>query len=598
MAVSTVSPCDATAGCRCARVADGRHAESVPLAKAAASPPATGERAISKALLVSAIVLNLCVGGALLVGWHSHVLTALWLASLAMLVLAVPGEPPPPAGERRLELPIVAGFVICLPALVRCSNFQMNRAHGDDFLTGYFSATYDLRSNFFAPVPANGTQWVTQFPCPFFLFQKIFFLLFGENLMSIKFSVLPYVVVVSVFLFLVTRELLNERAAIVAVVLYAFFWPSLYLETLGLHFVSSTAAFLAFFYVTLRQFRTGSQRLAVVSGILAGACCLFYTSSLIALPILTVFMVVRCATQGRQAALRSSVLASAAALAIVAPFVVQSLFSEPNYFLRRIDQVSLLTGEWSDAAHRIAAGENPAKIVAENFNLSVRSLYGNGLSGHGGYDFGHRALFDRLSLALFVLGSGIGFVHMRRHPEWLMVYTVVLVSFFAGMVLTIPPPAFHRFSVSFPFVTIFLVLPLDWLMSQERWGAFRHGALALALGAFVASNLLSFRAATRGESNYEGLRLARLINRDFPDRDVYVAAFPSFGFEKCYYFAPGKKARRVVTDYHKAFLEAFNPDEKYVYVITIPKDFEEKFARLDPLGRIIHFSPNYSLLVN
>ncbi len=94
------------------------------------------------------------------------------------------------------------------------------------------------------------------------------------------------------------------------------------------------------------------------------------------------------------------------------------------------------------------------------------------------------------------------------------------------------------------------------------------------------------------------MRLSRLINRDFPDRDVSVAAFPSFGFARCYYFAPGRKARRVVTDYHKAFLEAFNPDEKYVYVITIPKDFEEKFARLDPRGRIIHFSPSYSLFVN
>jgi dolichyl-phosphate-mannose-protein mannosyltransferase len=544
------------------------------------------------------MVLNLFVDGALLLGWHSHLLTALWLSSVGMLALAVPAEPPARAGGRRLEHPIVAGFVISLPALVRCANFQVNRAHGDDFLTAYFSATYDPGSNFFAPVPADWTQWVTQFPCPFFFVQKIFFLLFGESLMSIKFSVLPWVLVVSACLFLVVRELLDERAAIVALILYSFFWPSLYLETLGLHFVSSTAVFLAFFYVALRQFRTGSLRLAVMSGLLAGACCLFYTSSLIALPILTLFIVVRWLAVEKRGALRSFVLAVTAALAVIAPFVVESSSSEPNYFLRRIDQVSLLTGEWSGAKDRIAHGENPAKIVAESFNLSVRSLYRNGLSGHGGYDFGHRAFFDRVSLALFALGSGIGLLHLRRRPEWLLIYAVVLVSFFSGMVLTIPPPAFHRFSVAFPFVTILLVLPLDWLMSRKRWGAFRHGALALALAVFVASNLLSFRAATRDEGDYEGLRLARLINRDFPDRDVYVAAFPSFGFARCYYFSPGKNARRVVSDYHKAFLEAFNPNEKYVYVITIPEDFDEKFARLDPRGRIIRFSPRYSLFVN
>jgi Dolichyl-phosphate-mannose-protein mannosyltransferase len=549
-------------------------------------------------LLVSAVALNCCVDGALLVGWHSHVLTLSWLASLVMLALAVPPEPRAHTGGRRLEHPIFAGFAILLPALVRSANFQVNRAHGDDLLTAYFSATYDLGSNFFAPVPTDSTQWVTQFPCPFFFFQKIFFLLFGESLMSIKFSVLPYVLVVSAFLFFVVRELLDERAAIVALVLHSFFWPSLYLETLGLHFVSSTAAFLAFFYFSLRQFRTGSPRLAVVSGILAGVCCLFYTSSLIALPILTVFIALRWRGEGTLATLRNFVLALTGALAVIAPFAVQSSFSEPNYFLRRINQVSLLTGEWSAAKDSIARGESPAKIVAASFFLSVRSLYRDGLSGHGGYEFGHRALLDRFSRALLVLGSAIGLFRLRRHPEWLMIYAVVLVSFVAGMVMTIPPPAFHRFSVAFPFVTILLVLPLDGLMMEKGWAAFRHGALALALGAFVASNLVSFRAATRSESDYEALRLSQLINRDFPDRDVYVAAFPGFNFARSYYFSPGKNARRVVTDYHKAFLEAFNPNEKYVYVITIPQDFEEKFTRLDPRGRIIHFSPSYSLFVN
>ena len=478
----------------------------------------------------------------------------------------------------------------------------MNRAHGDDLLAAYFSATYDLGSNFFAPVPADWTQWVTQFPCPFFFFQKIFFLLFGESLATIKFSVLPYVLVVSAFLFLVVRELLDERAAIVAVVLHSFFWPSLYLETLGLMFVSSTAGFLAFFYFALRQFRTGSPRLAVVSGILAGMCFVFYISSFIALPILTAFLAVRWLGERRWAVCRNLVLAFTAALAVTLPFVAQSSFKQsgdqPNYILRRFNQVSLLSGEWSGARDRIARGESPAEIVMENLTLSVRSLYTDGLSGHGGYNFGHRALFDSLSLALLVLGSGIGLFHIRRHQEWLVVYAVVVFSFLTGMVMTIPPPAFHRFSVAFPFLTMLMVLPLHWLMSRKPLAAFRYGVLALVLGVFVVNNLFAFRAATRDEDDFEGLRLSRLINRDFPDRDVYVAAFPAFSFAKFHYFSPGKNARRVVTDYHKAFLEAFNPDEKYVYVITIPHDFEEKFARLDPHGRIIHFSPSYSLFVN
>src|SRR5437867_1866037 len=124
----------ATGGCRCADVADGRPGESLAHANVAASPRIGRERAGSRGLLASAAAFNLCVDGALLLGWHSHVLTASWVASLAMLALAVPGEPPAPSRERRLEHAIVTGFVISLPTLVRCAYFQVNRAHGDEFL--------------------------------------------------------------------------------------------------------------------------------------------------------------------------------------------------------------------------------------------------------------------------------------------------------------------------------------------------------------------------------------------------------------------------------------------------------------------------------
>lgn len=41
-----------------------------------------------------------------------------------------------------------------------------------------------------------------------------------------------------------------------------------------------------------------------------------------------------------------------------------------------------------------------------------------------------------------------------------------------------------------------------------------------------------------------------------------------------------------------------HPNEKYVYAIIFPQDFEEKFAQLDANGRIIHISKGYSLFAN
>jgi hypothetical protein len=45
-------------------------------------------------------------------------------------------------------------------------------------------------------------------------------------------------------------------------------------------------------------------------------------------------------------------------------------------------------------------------------------------------------------------------------------------------------------------------------------------------------------------------------------------------------------------------LDSFDRRRKYVYVITLPAAFDAQFARRDPQGRFIHFSPQFSLFVN
>jgi hypothetical protein len=88
------------------------------------------------------------------------------------------------------------------------------------------------------------------------------------------------------------------------------------------------------------------------------------------------------------------------------------------------------------------------------------------------------------------------------------------------------------------------------------------------------------------------------INKYYPGRNIYVASYPGFGFEKVYYFSKGKNAKSIQTGYHDSFLEHFNSNEKYVYAVIFPNDFCPKFASKDKNGKIINISKGYCLFVN
>jgi hypothetical protein len=549
--------------------------------------------------LVLALASSVWTVARILAGRPSLTVLA-WLASLGLMILASRDGT---AGPWRLNVPPARAWwrlaLVLLPCLVRLASLRHDRIHGDDLITAYFSARYDLaRTDFFAPVPPNPADWVSQFPAPFFALQKLFFVTFGENLLTVKVSILPYVLVVSGLLYAIARELAGERAATLAVLLYAFFGPSVYLETLGLHFVSSTAAFLAFFYFSLRELRSGAPRVALLAGMAAGACYLFYLSSFLALPIAALFFLARGAPERERRVGRSLALFALGVAMVLAPFAAEAV-QRPNALLRRFDQVSLIDGEWSTYLQQIARGSTPAQIVRDNVLLSLQSIYSPGIGGSGGYDFGKQPLLEPLALVLFALGAGRAVVLARTTIEWSLVLAATALFFLLNVGLSVPPPAFHRFSIGFPFLCLLFALPLQTVL-ESSIGAptCRRAVVAAVLAAFACTQTIYARSAMLPESDFEEVRLARFIDEQFPDRPLYVAAFPSYAFEKYYYFAGHRPARRVVTDYHAALLANFDPRPKYLYVVTLPAAFDSQFEDRDPRGRIIRFSPRFSLFFN
>ena len=77
-----------------------------------------------------------------------------------------------------------------------------------------------------------------------------------------------------------------------------------------------------------------------------------------------------------------------------------------------------------------------------------------------------------------------------------------------------------------------------------------------------------------------------------------MAAYPGYGFEKTYYFSRRKSAKKVDVGYHNDYLQNFNRNEKYVYIMTLPDTFKDRFKAVDPDGIIINYSKGFSLFVN
>jgi hypothetical protein len=533
-------------------------------------------------------------------GSNSPWLAVPWILSFFPFALATRGRP---RETRRTLRPSAAALLLlaaALPVLVRVANLDPDRMHTDEFISSYFSATQDFaHSNFFGPIP-KWYEWQAQFPSPYFFLQRVFFTLFGTTTLTLRLSVQIYVAIVSIMLFLIVREILDQTSALIAVLLYSFLAISLWLETLGLHFISSTAIFTVFFYLALREYRSGEMFHAALAGIACGLCYLTYYSSYLAFPMLLVFCAVHWLRTRSWLVPKNFAIALAGMLLVLAPFVAFGLRSG-NYVWKRTNQVSLLTGEWSRYRDEIASGlRTPLSAIAENLVICLRSFVQDGYGGHGGYDFGHLAFFDRFTLVLFAAGVLAGLVLLFRKSEILFVFLAIGASFLTGMVLTIPPPAYHRFSIAFPFLVILMTLPLSLLLRLRPLPmSVRYALAGGLLLVFACVNERHFMEALIHDQPPDELRLSELLNQKFLGRNVYVAAFDSYSFQKIFYFRDRwRKTRHVETGFHANLLKKFNKGEKYVYVIILAEPFREAFADADPGGRWARFSNSYTLFWN
>jgi hypothetical protein len=457
--------------------------------------------------------------------------TALYLASLLGLLPALAGWPRParPRPTASALLPFAAAAVYL--ALASRVGATPSHFHYDEFITAAGSLALPPldRLDLFAAYPdLEASYWVTQFPSLFFLLQKPLLLLGGTSVESVRWSLWPYHLLAVAYLWLLSGQLLHRtwyRA--IALGSFVLLAPNLYLAGMGVHFHSSTAFVLAAVHHAVLATRRRSAAQAVAAGVAVGLCFLTYSSSYLVLPLLLPFCLLGLPRDGGLVA-----RGAAAAAAVLLPFAAYAA-SWHNYFGQRTGQVG---GAWLAALGEGRLSEGLAGMwlaLGAQLDTNLRALYRDGVGGVTDYTFGHRALFDPLTLTVLGVGAAAAllFAWRRRQAVYLYPVGAVALAFVVGMVLTLPSGAFHRFSVAFPFVGLLLALGIaafgELIATRSRRAA-AAAMLALAL-ALWGANLRSLEAMLANETPSASVSIARYLAEQVPPGTrIVIAADPVY----------------------------------------------------------------------
>lgn len=558
----------------------------------------------NKMLLKLVLALTLSIITSIFVYWQIDfiLLPYLWLASILIVVI-----------DRDTFLQIakirwdnkwlIVLMVLLLPAVIDVVNYQSDRFHQDDLITAFFSVSENFAGvKFFNPVPSWEVQWVAQFPSIYFVVQKFILSILGVSNLAVKLSVLPYQIIIASFLFKLVKKIFNQKIAYISVVLYAFLAISLYLTTIGLHFVSSTAAYIAFLYFSYNFLNKPDRKTAFILGLICGLGMLLYASSYLLPVFLTiVFLFLLLGKHKRSKIIVLAFYALVGFVITVLPFASRMYQSQNWYLTGRYQQVNLLEGEWSPIKSEIEKKHvSSTQAILQNFKLAGRAIYQDGIGGQGGYTFANLALFNIFTLLILIAGVITGFSYYKSQPILLINLIAIFMTFVFGMVLTIPPPPFHRISLIFPGLAIVVVTFFDFLQQKIKLRGVSWVLILSLTLVWCFTNQLQFDKSVKDEAVQSDLQVIYQIRDQAPNRHLLVMAFPYLAFEKFCLFYQNCYSQDVFVDYHINILNNydFKSDQKYVLYVFMNSLFQDQLMQRFPEYNIIYLTGDRVLMYN
>ena len=529
--------------------------------------------------LGSSILLSIIIAFKIYFGHYYSYYILLWLLSLIGSLYFFSTR----LSKEDISILKTAILISLVPTLVRALLLDINRVHGDEYILAYFTSIYDFtKVNFFGPFPIDPAAWVSQQATLFLGIQKLYFSFVGESFLSVKFSTLPYIFLTSIALFLLARLVFSFRITLIAIFLYTFFAISLYHDTLATLHAGTLAAFIWFFYFLARSLKKPSKLSFFMTGFFGGFCYLFDPKSYHAFPLMIIVYIVALLFQRSKKFLIDIFISIYGFSIVMLPFIGYMLGTKNIYLLQRYQQVDVLKS-------------TDVRLI-DNVFLSLKSLYISDIGGSQGFFFGSQALFEPISLILFLVGALFSLIFIKKNYLVGLILFTIFTTFFTGMVMTLPPPAFHRIIVVFPLLVLLMTMPFEKILLKQSFIFFMLGGGLLVV--FGISNFIYFKQATRKDTDISVVA-ARFIEQNYPKRNVYIVAFPNYHVQKVFHFSNDSGIKHSTLVNQSDVLARFNIIEKYVYVIPrFSSDAIGQIKEKDPKASIIQLSSDLVVVAN
>ena len=391
--------------------------------------------------------------------------------------------------------------------------------HFDEFIVAYTSLTLPplAQINWFGAYPP---MWVAQFPLLFYIFQKPF-LLFGPSIWAVRISVWPYAIGILIYLYFLVKSMWSKQLARIAVLIFVFFAPELYITSTGLHFISSEFFYLAALTHFILFMKTKSTGHLFPLTLYIVVCYLTYTSSYAVVPVVLIsaLILVIWNRLERRLVLSSVAKVLIAALILFLPFLLYHFLDTP-FLTQRISQVNIVNGSWSTTADKLKSGMSMGAIVTKQAKDAFSSLIIPGIGGMGGYEYGHRALLTPMEGILFIVGC-IMLFGMVLKKQWVFPVSygvLMMIPFITGFVLTTHPPPFHRISILYPWICIPIALAVDLIAGGiGRYTQTKKDiyvvVLVIVTGIYSLVHVVGMIQGDKIYTNWDSVRITRFIEQ-------------------------------------------------------------------------------------
>lgn len=437
--------------------------------------------------------------------------------------------------------------------------------HYDEFIVANTTITLPTftKLNWFGVYP---DFWVAQFPTLFHLLQKPFFLL-GPSVWAVRFSTWPYSIGIIIYLYLLASRLFNRQLGYLTLIIHTLFAPTLYLNSTGLHFISSELFYLgAMTHLLFYLQSKGKQHLFLLSFYIV-ASYLTYTASYVTLPVVMITSIGYLLLERKSRATIAHDLGKAMLVVFILflPFLTFHARKIP-FLTQRSDQVNIFNGTWSDTKEKIKTTSMVA-ILATQTQTALKALYLPDIGGIGEYEFGKQPVFHPLGLFLFILGCIYLLMSLRGSKSFIAfaISVIFLLPFILGFILTTHPPPYHRISLIYPFIALISALPL-YAIYKLSFSKIRNAAVMVivcTIGVYSALStvqILTMLQKDKGIVAWDTPRIASLIKQSYPQgTPIYVAAFPTFHYQ---YELPFRLGNRypIVEEHKKPILDSYVGD--------------------------------------